>query len=50
MSGTPGPLMSPPPGDDSSMGYGGMPALNGSGYSGVSGLQGYLGLEGYLLL
>jgi len=34
MSGTPGPLMSPPPGDDSSMGYGGMPALNGSGYSG----------------
>merc|ERR1719259_262384 len=37
MSGTPGPLMSPPPGDDSSMGYGGMPALNGSGYSGALG-------------
>ncbi|XP_068217969.1 homeobox protein extradenticle-like isoform X2 [Palaemon carinicauda] len=35
MSGTPGPMMSPPPGEDS-MGYG-MPGLNGSGYSGGMG-------------
>lgn len=34
MSGTPGPMMSPPPGEDS-MGYGGIPGMNGSGYSGV---------------
>ena len=34
MSGTPGPMMSPPPGEDS-MGYG-MSGMNGSGYSGVS--------------
>lgn len=33
MSGTPGPMMSPPPGEDS-MGYG-IPGMNGSGYSGV---------------
>ncbi|RXG57595.1 hypothetical protein Avbf_07722 [Armadillidium vulgare] len=32
MSGTPGPMMSPPPGEDS-MGYG-IPGMNGSGYSG----------------
>ncbi|ROT76857.1 hypothetical protein C7M84_004531, partial [Penaeus vannamei] len=32
MSGTPGPMMSPPPAEDS-MGYG-MPGMNGSGYSG----------------
>jgi len=37
MSGTPGPMMSPPPGDDSSMGYGNIPALNGSQYSGALG-------------
>lgn len=37
MSGTPGPMMSPPPAEDS-MGYG-MPGMNGSGYSGVSHLS-----------
>nr|XP_053646975.1 homeobox protein extradenticle-like [Cherax quadricarinatus] len=36
MSGTPGPMMSPPPGEDS-MGYG-IPGMNGSGYSGVGGM------------
>lgn len=35
MSGTPGPMMSPPPAEDS-MGYG-MPGMNGSGYSGGMG-------------
>ena len=38
MSSTPGPMMSPPPGEDS-MGYG-IPGMNGSGYSGVSHLVG----------
>ncbi|KAK8391822.1 hypothetical protein O3P69_017447 [Scylla paramamosain] len=36
MSGTPGPMMSPQPGEDS-MGYG-IAGMNGSGYSGVGGM------------